>query len=119
MIQGYAFPPFRSNSHSYGQGNKGESFSCISNTTVVDTALVPRFVTQPSGGSHPLVIQNDLSPVALKVSGQASLVEESQLTMPVLSKNLEGKELGQIITRPGQSGLAGVINNKLIHLMQL
>ena len=63
---GVCFSPFCSNSQSYGQSNKGESFNCISNTTVADTALVPistpvvhsqsishpsvfRFVTQPSG----------------------------------------------------------------------
>ena len=63
---GVCISPFHSNSQSYGQGNNGESFNCISNTTIPDTALVPssipvvhsqstsnpsviRFVTKPSG----------------------------------------------------------------------
>ena len=37
---GVRFPPIRSDSHSYGQDNKGESFNCLSNTTVADAALV-------------------------------------------------------------------------------
>ena len=78
---GYVFP----NSQSYGQGNKGQSFNCISNTTVADAALAPsptlvvhsqsfsdssviRFVTQSLGKPHPSVIQNNLS------SGMESLM---------------------------------------------
>ena len=110
----------------------GESFNCFSNTTVAYTALVPsstpvvhsqstsnplviRFVTQPSREAPPSFSHSKQLVSSGMESFRSNFVsKEFQSTLPVLSKNLEEKELGQIMTRPGQSGLAGVTNNKLM-----
>ena len=97
-------------------------YSVLLQQSIANPLLIPQsldLLLSPQRKPHPSVIQNNLSPVAWKVSDQISLVEEFQSKPPVLSKNLEENELGQITTRPGKSELADVINNRLIHLMQL
>ena len=129
---GVRFSPIPSNSQSYGQGNKRESLNCISNTTVADEALVPsptpvvhsqsssnssviRCVTHSSGEtpsfSHSKqFVSSGMESFRSNLIGRGISIEAASFI-----ENFEEKELGQIITRPGQSGMAGIINSKLIH----
>ena len=55
--------------------------------------------------------------MAWKVSGNSLLIQGYQSHLPVLSPVLEAKDQvqTQIMTRPGENGLAGVLGKKLIH----
>lgn len=70
----------------------------------------------PKGEIHPLVQNKSLRLVAWTVSGKSYLQKEYQQELQ--SSSLKGEEWGQtlITNRPGESGLIGVINEKLIPL---
>jgi len=51
------------------------------------------------------------------ISGQDWKRREYQKGVPVLSQQADENHLFQFTRRPGISGLAGVVNNKLIHFV--
>ena len=48
------------------------------------------------------------------ISGKARLYQEFQRQLTTLSQELDKKHLFQVTNRPGESGLADVVGNKLI-----
>ena len=69
----------------------------------------------PLGQFHPLVVQRSLSLAAWIISGRTCKQEDFRSKLPNLSY-LQNDQVQTLITnRPGRSGLAGVVNNKLIH----
>ena len=49
------------------------------------------------------------------ISGKDYLRRDLQKQLPILLIVQDEKSQGQIISRPGDCGLAGVINNRLMH----
>ena len=77
--------------------------------------LSEKLLTNPSGQTHPLVTSQTLTLVAWMVSGDIYLRKEFLSREPILS-SIQGKRvLYQVASRPGRSGLAGVIEGRLIH----
>ena len=69
----------------------------------------------PTGLIHPLVLNHSLTLVAWVVTGNACQSREFQKEQPNLSQWQGERVLYQITNRPGKSGLAGVVKEKLIH----
>ena len=87
---------------------------------ISDSLLLPKhqkILLNPEGKIHPLVQKSVLRLVAWLVSGKTYLQRECQNRLLALSQIPEGKVLSQITNRPGESGLAGVMGNKLIPLV--
>ena len=57
--------------------------------------------------------------VAWKVSGNLLLIQDYQSRLPVLPLVLEDEVQTEITTRPGENGLAGVLEKKLIRFSVL
>ena len=70
----------------------------------------------PEGQKHPLQEGNQLQLVAWKVSGKFWKVREYQNSLPHLSQIPEGQGQYLITNQPSKSGLAGVVNGRLIPL---
>ena len=66
---------------------------------------------------HPLVQNRTLQLVAWTVSGLDCRRREFQKQLPTLSPGQEDQILMQIMSRPGESGLADVLEGKLIHFL--
>ena len=84
-----------------------------------DSIILPNLTTLlqgPQGQKHPLQGRNQLQLVAWKVSGKPWKVREYQNLLPHLSQIPEGQGQYLITNRPGESGLAGVVNGRLIPL---
>ena len=84
--------------------------------------LLPKqnnLLKNPLGNSHPLMIKGSLRLAAWKISGKDYVCQEYQKQLPHLSQNAGEMVQRGIMSRPGVSGLAGVIKNKLIqfHVM--
>ena len=77
---------------------------------------VPDLLRDPQGRHHPLAINHTLRLVAWTISGKDWLRKEFQRKLPHLSQIQD--EVGQnlIMNRPGESGIAGVLGDKLIPL---
>ena len=71
----------------------------------------------PKGEIHPLVQNRTLKLVAWTVSRLDCRSREFQRQLPTLSPSQEDQILMQIMSRPGESGLAGVLEGKLIHFL--
>ena len=71
----------------------------------------------PKGEIHPLVQNRTLKLAAWTVSGLDCRTREFQRQLPILSPSQEDQILMQIMSRPGESGLAGVLEGKLIHFL--
>ena len=70
----------------------------------------------PQGQKHPLQEGNQLHLVAWKVSGKSWKVRKYQNSLPHLFQISEGQDQYLITNRPGKSGLADVMNERLIPL---
>ena len=81
------------------------------NSTQPDTLL-----QGPKGQKHPLQEDSKLQLVAWKVSGKLWKVREYQNSLPHLSQIPENQGQYLITNRPGQSGLAGAVNGRLMPL---
>lgn len=68
---------------------------------------------------HPLVASNTLQLAAWKISGNHLLIQGYQNRLPTLSPAQGELVQSQITTRPGESGLAGVLGKKLIQFSVL
>ena len=71
----------------------------------------------PRGEIHPLVQNRTLQLVAWTVSRLDCRRREFDRQLPTLSPGQEDQILMQIMSRPGESGLAGVLEGKLIHFL--
>ena len=79
------------------------------------------FLQGPHGQKHPLQESNQLQFVALKVSRKPCKVREYQNLLPHLSQIPESQGQYLITNWPGESALAGFVNERLIplHVIQL
>ena len=74
-----------------------------------------RLLTNAQGEIHPLVKNKTLRLAVWKISGKVWLRKAFQKQLPNLSKVQERIARSPITIRPGESGLAGVLGEKLIH----
>ena len=84
--------------------------------------LLPKsaqLLTNPSGGSHPLVERSSLKLVAWLLSGTPYLRREFQATLVNSSLTLEEREPQRLMSQPGRNGMCGVVTGKLIPLIAL
>ena len=76
---------------------------------------VRNLLKNPQSKKHPLVETRSLRLAVWKVSGKVCKWKKFQAMLPNLS-HIQGEKAQQLITnRPGVSGLAGVMKDKLIH----
>ena len=73
-------------------------------------------VTRHSGEKAPFAGRQQTTMVTWKVSGKPWKVRECQNSLQHLSQTPEGQGQYLITNRPGESGLAGVMNKRLISL---
>ena len=74
-----------------------------------------QFLVNPQQKPHPLVINKSLKLMVWTVSGFGYLREEFQRQFPNLCQISDSQAHWQITIRPGSDGLAGVVQEKLIH----
>ena len=86
----------------------------------VQHSIIPANLTTllqgPQGQKHPLQEGNQLHLVAWKVSGKSWKVRKYQNSLPHLFQISEGQDQYLITNQPGKSGLADVMNERLIPL---
>ena len=85
--------------------------------SIANPILLPKLdklLINPSGQIHPLVANKSLRLVAWTISGKSSLRQAFQSQLSTFCQVQEEKVLRQITIRPGESGLAGVLNTRLI-----
>ena len=75
-------------------------------------------LTNPKEEFHPLISQTSLQLVAWKVSGKESIVKRFQKRLLTCAQPGE-EEQRRATQRPGIIGPVGVLNGKLIPLLQL
>ena len=68
----------------------------------------------PNMEKYPLIEKGKLKLLAWKISGKSNLQKELQITMQTLSQVPEDKVQSLISNHPGESGITGVVGNKLI-----
>ncbi len=81
--------------------------------------IVSNLLVNPQGAIHPLVENGSLKLVAWKISGIIWQTKEYQRGLQDLSQMPEDRVHSLITNRPGESGLACVVDNKLIPLNAL
>ena len=92
----------------------------ILNMSIKSPILLPwrkDLLKNPKRKIHPLVQNRTLKLVAWTVSGLDCRRMEFQRQLPTLSPGQEDQILMQIMGRPGESGLAGVLEGKLIYFL--
>ena len=91
----------------------------VSVQTPILLPLVSNLLVDPQGAIHPLVKNGSLTLVAWNISGRIWQTREYQKGLQDLSQMPEDRVHSLLTNRPGESGLAGVVNNKLIPLNAL
>ena len=83
---------------------------------IVRPLLLPRNTSlkNPQGEVHPLIANRTLRLAVWTISGKDYLRREFQKQLTNLLQVQDEKVQSQITIRPGECGLAGVINNKLM-----
>ena len=77
-------------------------------------------LTSPRGEPHPLTVTNNLSLAAWKVSGDRHFQEVFRKKLPSSWQNTLGGKGPRVFTRaPGDNGVAGAVQMKLIHFTPL
>ena len=92
----------------------------ILNMSIKSLILLPwrkDVLKNPKGEIHPLVQNRALQLVAWTVSGLHCRRREFQRQLPTLSPGQEDQLLMQIMSRPGENGLDGVLGQKQIHFL--
>ena len=74
---------------------------------------MPNLLLNAQKEIHLLVANKMLMLVAWKVSGNPLLIQDYQSRLPVLPLVLEDEVQTEITTRPGENGLAGVLEKKI------
>ena len=130
-IKGYEFPPFCLIGKSLAKVQKeGATIITITPTwqsqvwyptllrlSIATPLLLPPhkdLMTSPEGRVHPLMENKQLRLAAWKVSGTVSLRKAFHRTLQNYVCKPEGREHRLLTRPPGDSGLAGVANGKLI-----
>ena len=80
---------------------------------------VPELLQGPNTELHHLITKGDLQLLAWIASGKGYLQKEYQRNLPLLSQMPDDQAHSLITNRPGVSGIAGVLGNKLIPLNAL
>ena len=89
----------------------------ILNISIKSPILLPwrkDLLKNPKGEIHPLVQNRTIKLVAWTVSGLDCRRREFQRQLPTLSPGQEDQIVMQVMSRPRESGLAGVLEGKLI-----
>ena len=74
----------------------------------------------PNQQPQPLILQGHLQLAAWMVTGKTCLQVAFQRTLQICSAPIRGeKALQGLTTAPGNSGVAGVVNRRLIHFAPL
>lgn len=76
-------------------------------------------LTNGAKETHPLVQNCSLQLAAWTISGNPYLIQDYQKRLPLLSLVQEDEIRVQIMTLPGESGLDGVLNDRLIRFNSL
>lgn len=76
-------------------------------------------LTNGAKETHPLVQNCSLQLAAWTILGNPYLIQDYQKRLPLLSLVQEDEIRVQIMTLPGESGLAGVLNDRLIRFNSL
>ena len=76
----------------------------------------PHLLLNDQAQTHPLITNKTLRLAVWTVSGKGCLQQEFQRGLPSLFQVQGDKVHYQITICPGQSGLAGVVREKLIHI---
>lgn len=135
-INGYAFPPFCLISQCLAKVQKEKSTIllvtpawlaqpwyetilklCIQNPILLPT--LPHLLLSDKGDPHPLVMNNSLQLVGWVVSGDPYKQCNYQKKLKTLSISHGGRAQKLLTIQPGKSGVAGVIEGKLIHFQHL
>ena len=84
---------------------------------IVRPLLLPSNINliNPQGEVHPLIANRTLQLAVWTISGKYYLRREFQKQLPNLLQAQDEKVHSQITICPGECGLAGVINNRLMH----
>ena len=85
--------------------------------SVQDPLLLPQcknLLRYPQGWNHQLIESNQLHLAAWIVSGRVFQQKEYQSKLQTLSQIADDKVQYLVTTRPGESGLAGMLGNRLI-----
>ena len=82
--------------------------------TPVILTRVNSLLKDPLGKEHPLITNKTLRFAAWKISGRDYLCQGFREQLPDLFLIQEEVHLQEIMNRPGESGLAGVVGDKLI-----
>ena len=130
------FSPIFSNRQSLTQSFVRSSNVNFDNTSLANTVLVPSvtkalnskpfnfaqspdLLQGPNKEPHPLRTKGSLQLLAWIVSGKGYLQKEYQRKLPLLSQMPDDQAQSLITNRPGISGIAGVLGDKLIPLNAL
>ena len=132
FLRGYAFPPFSLIGRVLRKIEADQAkvilvtpawqgqawYPTALRLSVMNPILLPQDerLLQHQGITHPLVQNRSLRLIAWTLSGNSLLQKAFQRKLQVLSSSPGVQELNLITNRPGDSGLAGVLNNKLIQL---
>lgn len=134
--RGYAFPPFCLITRCLSKVLKEKSeiviitpawqtqpyYPLLLTLSIDNPILLPpmkNLLLSPEGVVHPLVSNQTLKLVAWKVSGDKNKQQEFRNKLPNSWLQVGDKELRQLTTAAGDSGIAGVNQNKLIHFKPL
>ena len=92
-------------------------YALLLEMSVKDPILLPQhknLLMDPQNQIHPLVKEKTLRLVAWHLSGNPFLPKDYQRGLQTLSEIAEDKAHCLLTNRPGESGLAGVVNKRLI-----
>ena len=135
---GYAFPPFSLIGRVLRKVQTDQAklllvtptwqsqswYPCLIQMSVDKPILIPQVEDLLMGfgqfqKKHPLIEKGKLRLVAWTISGKSYLQKKFQRTLQSLSQVPKGKVQSLITDRPRESGIAGVVGNKLIPLVAL
>jgi len=97
-------------------------FPTVLNMSIEEPILLPPerdILLSPQGTPHPLTQTGSLTLAAWKVSGIASRQKDFLRRLPLCSWEQDGRGRQLLTQAPGTSGVAGVVQNKLIHFKPL
>ena len=134
--KGYVFPPFCLITRCLSKVLKEKSeivmitpawqtqsyYPLLLTLSIDNPMLLPpmkNLLLSPEGKMHPLVQSQTFKLVAGKVSGNENKQQEFQNKLPSSWLQDGDEELRQLTTAAGDSGIAGVTQNKLIHFTPL
>jgi len=132
----YAFPPFNMINQTLAKTRKEKAtiilitpvwqaqswYPVLLEMAIEDPILLPQLhnlLTSPQGVVHPLIKDQSLTLAAWKICGKNSEIEVYHRKLPTSYWKHDGQEHNWLTKAPGTSGLAGVMENKLIHFKPL